>query len=153
MAPIREQRDELHKEAQQWMEKRDETREKIKNLHTEIANLKQQRDEINQRVKDLKIVRDQLIFDRKEKLAKVIEFKQKLASLRQNPSRSVHAVEKEIESLEWKIQTSSLTLPQEKRIVEQIAELEKQLASHKQAQSIYGEINALQQQLRTLRTE
>ncbi|MBX5326852.1 MAG: coiled-coil protein [Candidatus Bathyarchaeia archaeon] len=153
LAPIREQRDKLHKEAQQWMEKRDDTREKIRNLHEEIASLRKQRDDINQKVKDLKIIRDQLVMDRKEKLAKVIELKQKLSSLRQNPAKPVRAIEKEIESLEWKIQTSSLTLPQEKRIIEQIAELEKQLSSYRQAQTIRKEINTLQQQMRTLRGE
>lgn len=153
LAPIREQRDKLHKEAQQWMEKRDDTREKIRNIHEEIANLKQQRDDINQKVSDLKIIRDQLVMDRKEKLAKVIELKQKLSSFRQNPAKSVRAIEKEIESLEWRIQTSSLTLPQEKRVIEQIAELEKQLSSHRQAQTIHKEINTLQQQMRTLRGE
>jgi len=153
LVPLREQKDMLHKEAQQWMEKRDETREKIKNLHEEITDLKQQRDGINQKVKDLKLVRDHLVTDRKEKLAKVIALKQKLFSLKQSPSKTVRAIEREIEGLEWRIQTSSLTLTQEKRLIEQIAELEKQLSSYKQAQAIHNEINALQQQLRTLRTE
>ena len=153
LEPLREQRDKLNKEAHKWMEKRDETREQIKNLRDEIADLKQQRDEINQKVKDLKLVRDQLVADRQEKLVKVLEFKQKLASLKQIPSKAIRAIQSEIEGLEWRIQTSSLTLPQEKRLVEQIGGLEKQLASYKQAQQIYNELNALQQQLRNLRTE
>ena len=152
LAPLKEQRDKLEREAQQWIEKRDQIREQIEQLHTEITKLKQQRDEINQQVKDLKIIRDQLVLDRKEKLNKVVEFKQKVASSKQNPARTVQTIQREIESLDWKIQTSSLPLSQEKRIVERVAELEKQLLSYKQEQTMWDEIKMLQQQLRDLRT-
>jgi uncharacterized coiled-coil DUF342 family protein len=153
LAPVKEQKNKLKNEAQQWMEKRDQTRQQVKELQSEIANLKQQRDEINQKVKDLKIIRDQLVFERKEKLDKVIEYKQKIASLKQNPSKVIQALQNEIDSLDWKIQTSSLTVTQEKRIGERIADLEKQLVSYKQAQAMWNEIKTLQQQLRTLRTQ
>ena len=152
LALLKEQRDKLEREAQQWIEKRDQLREQIEQLHTEIAKLKQQRDEINQQVKDLKIIRDQLVLNRKEKLNKVVEFKQKVASSKQNPAKTVQTIQREIESLDWKIQTSSLPLSQEKRIVERVAELEKQLLSYKQEQTMWDEIKMLQQKLRDLRT-
>jgi uncharacterized coiled-coil DUF342 family protein len=153
LAPLKEQRSKLQSEASKWMERRDGIRGQIEKLRTEIVSLKDQRDEINQKVKDLKIIRDQLVLDRKEKLDRVIEFKQKVASIKQEPARAIRAVEKEIESLDWKIQTNSLTMPEEKRIVEKIAELEKRLASYKQTQVMWIEIKTLQQQLRNLRTE
>ena len=149
LTPLKEQRDKLRSEAQQWMEKRDKIRDQIKELRTEIADLKHQRDETNQKVKDRKIIRDHLVSERKGKLTRVVEFKRKAASFKQTPSR---AIQNEIQNLEWKIQTSSLTLPQEKRIIEQIAELEKQLVAYKQVQTTWTEIKTLQQQLRNMRT-
>jgi uncharacterized coiled-coil DUF342 family protein len=153
LTPLKEQRDKLENEARLWLEKRDNIREQIQQLYAEIISLKKQRDEINQKVKDLKIIRDQLVSDRKEKLNRVIEFKQKVASIKQNSAGTVRAIQKEIENLDWKIQTNSLSMPEEKRIVKQIAELEERLASYKQVQATWGEIKALQQQLRNLRTE
>jgi uncharacterized coiled-coil DUF342 family protein len=150
---MEDQKNKLSSEAQRWMEKRDQIRQQVKELRLEIANLKQQRDGINQKVKDLKIIRDQLVLERKEKLDKVVVYKQKIASLKQNPSKLIQTIQKEIDSLDWKIQTSSLTVTQEKRLGERIAELEKQLVSYKQAQAMWNEIKTLQQQLRTLRTQ
>jgi uncharacterized coiled-coil DUF342 family protein len=153
LAPLKEQRDKLGREALQWLEKRGKVREQIKELRTEISKLKQQRDETNQKVRDLKIIRDQLVSERKEKLAKVVEFKRKLASFKQIPPKTVQNIQNEIETLDWKIQTSSLTIPQEKRIIEQISELEKQLAAFKQTQSMWTEIKTMQHQLRNMRTQ
>jgi uncharacterized coiled-coil DUF342 family protein len=153
LASLKAQRDELKREAMQWMEERDKIREQIRELRTELSSLKQQRDETNQRVKDLKIVRDQLVSERKEKLAKVVEFKRKAASFKHVRPKAIQSIQNEIRSLDWKIQTSSLTLPQEKRIIEQIAELEKQLLAYKQAQSMWTEIKTLQHQLRNMRTQ
>jgi uncharacterized coiled-coil DUF342 family protein len=153
LVPLEEQRSELASEAKLWMERRDRTRRQIEQLRAEIVSLKTRRDEINQKVKDLKIIRDQLVSDRKEKLNRVIEFKQKVASVKQDPARAILAIEKEIENLDWRIQTNSLTMPEEKRMVEQVAELEKRLVSYKQTQAMWSEIKTLQQQLRNLRTQ
>jgi uncharacterized coiled-coil DUF342 family protein len=153
LVPLEEQRSKLESEAKLWMERRDDIRRQIEQLHAEIVSLKTNRDEINRRVKDLKIIRDHLVSDRKEKLNRVIEFKKKIASIKQDPAKAILAVEKEIENLDWKIQTTSLTVPEEKRMVEQIAELEKRLVSYKQTQAMWSEIKTLQQQLRNLRTE
>jgi len=153
LTPLKKQGDKLANDAKTWVEQRDSTRRQIEQLRAEIVSLRKQRDGINQKVKDLKIIRDQLVSDRKEKLNKVIGFKEKVASIKQNSTRTVRAMEKEIENLDWKIQTNSLTMPEEKRIVEQIAELEKRLASYKAVQAMWGEIKTLQHQLRNLRAE
>jgi uncharacterized coiled-coil DUF342 family protein len=153
LAPLKEQRDKVIAEAQQWMEKRDKIREQIKELRSEIYSLKQKRDETNQKVKDLKLVRDHLVSERKEKLAKVVELKRKTASFKQLPAKAAQNIHNEIQNLEWKIQTTSMTLSQEKRVIEQIAELEKQRAGYKQAESVWNEIKTLQHQLRNMRTE
>jgi uncharacterized coiled-coil DUF342 family protein len=153
LAPLKEQRNKLEIEAKLWMGRRDHIRRQIEQLHAEIVSLKTHRDEINQKVKDLKIIRDKLVSDRKGKLNRVIEFKQKVASIKQDPAKAILAVEKEIENLDWKIQTNSLTMQEEKRMVEQIAELEKRLISYKQTQAMWSEIKTSQQQLRNLRTK
>jgi uncharacterized coiled-coil DUF342 family protein len=153
LAPLRDQRSNFESEAKLLVKRRDNIRGQIEQLRAEIASLKNQRDEINKKVQDLKIIRDGLVSDRKKKLNRVIEFKQRVASVRQDPAKAIRAVEKEIVNLDWKIQTNSLTMPEEKQIVEQIVELEKRLISYKQAQVMWSEIKTLQQQLRNLRTE
>jgi uncharacterized coiled-coil DUF342 family protein len=153
LVPLKEQRSKLESEAKLWMGRRDHIRRQIEQLRAEIVSLKTHRDEINQKVKDLKIIRDQLVSDRKDKLNRVIEFKQKVASVKQDPVKAILAVKKEIENLDWRIQTNSLTMSEEKRMVQQIAELERRLVSYKQTQAMWSEIKTSQQQLRDLRTE
>lgn len=153
LAPLKEQRDKLNSDAQQWMDRRDKIREQVKKLRTEILDLKQQRDKTNRQVKDLKIMRDHIVSERQEKLAKVVEFKRKVASIKQIPPKAIQNIQNEIQNLDWRIQTSSLTLPQEKRIIEQIAELEKQLTAYKETESMWTAIKTLQHQLRNMRTQ
>jgi len=51
--------------------------------------------------------------------------------VKKKPSRSLKVLEKEVESLEWKIQTTPLSLQEEKKLVEQVKGLESQISVHK----------------------
>jgi len=127
----------LNLEAREWLEKRNSIREQIKGLQTEAADLREKRDALNERVRELKNLREQAKAQRKEIHAQILKLKEKMRILAEKrPPRDMHDIEREIESLDWRIQTTPLTLKEEKQLVDQVRHLETQLSIHKQIQEL-----------------
>ena len=87
-------------------------------INEKVKLLKQQRDAI--RAKATPIIEQ--INARKEKIA---ELKKKV------PRESQQDLQQELEAIEWKIQTTSLDLQEEKRLIENVKELEILLSAYK----------------------
>jgi uncharacterized coiled-coil DUF342 family protein len=133
LASLEEERGKLNLEANKWAEKRNSIHEKIKQLRTEATSLKKRRDILNEEVQKLKSLREKAKTKRKEKLAQISKSKEKIKSLMERkPSPSMHSIQREIEKLEWKIQTTSLPVKEEETLVNQVRQLEAQLLIHKQ---------------------
>jgi uncharacterized coiled-coil DUF342 family protein len=125
---LREQRDSLSIEAEQWAEERDRIHKQIKDLRLEAASLRERRDKVNAKVKTLKTQRNQMRALIKEKLEKTKQIREKLQLLNmKKPRQSVDAIRKEKAGIEWKIQTTPLTLQEEKPLVRKANLLELQL--------------------------
>ncbi|MEM3134385.1 MAG: hypothetical protein QW502_01500, partial [Candidatus Bathyarchaeia archaeon] len=73
--------------------------------------------------------------------------------LRAKPSRDEESLKKEIAELDWRIQTTPLSLDEEKRIIERIRTLESQLSFYLKLNSMRDEISAIEKRLETLREE
>ena len=133
LAIFKEDRDRLNLEAKKWAESRDSIHGQIKSLRAEAAKLKEKRDKINKRVQELKNLREQAKKELKEKNVRILELKEKLKLfIERKTSINIHGVKKEIKSLEWKIQTTRLTLKEEKSLIDQVRPLEAQLLIHNQ---------------------
>jgi phosphoserine phosphatase len=65
----------------------------------------------------------------------------------------MHEIEEEIESLEWKIQTTPLAFKEEKALINQIRPLEAQLLGYKQMQKLKDDIFTLQKESGALEAE
>jgi len=145
IALLKAERDRFNFEAREWAEKRDSAHEQIRKLRTEIFSLKEKRDELNEKVRELKSLREQAKREREEKHTQILKLKEKMRSIMEKkPSRDKHSLKEEIESLEWKIQTTPLTLKEEKLLVDQVRILEAQLLTHKQIQRLRDNLIELQ---------
>ena len=69
------------------------------------------------------------------------------------PCKSLQTLQKELESTEWKIQTTSLSLPEEKELVEKVKRLEIQLRVHKRLRQLKQDMLDLQAEVKALETK
>ena len=84
---------------------------------------------------------------RKEKRNKILELQDKIRALNEKkPEGNLRQVEREIEEIDWKIQTTSLPVKEEQDLVNRVRQLEAQLVVQKQ-------IKKVKQKLFELRTE
>jgi len=151
---LKQERDKLNNEARVWAEKRNAIHEQIKTLRAEAKHLKEKRDDINQKVKELKGLREQAKSEQKEKRAQISKIKEKMqVAMKKKPSRPMIDIQKDIDSLEWKIQTTSMPVKEEKVFVDQIRILESQRTIHKQIQELNDTLIELRTEEKALATK
>jgi uncharacterized coiled-coil DUF342 family protein len=144
---LRDQKDKVSVEADKQAEKRDKLNEQFKELRSEISLLKNERDKFNENVKWLKQRRTELKEKIHEKIKELNKLKQEAKNLaEERPLRNHKALQEEFESLEWRIQTTSLSLKEEKELVEQVKQIEMQL-------NVYRKLTQKNQRILELRTE
>jgi uncharacterized coiled-coil DUF342 family protein len=84
---------------------------------------------------------------RGEKREQILELQEKIRALNEEkPKGNLRQVEREIENIDWKIQTTSLPLKEEQNLVNRVRQLEAQLVVQKQTKK-------LKQKLFELRTD
>jgi uncharacterized coiled-coil DUF342 family protein len=147
LSELREQRDSIDAEANEFAERRNALNERVKGLQAEILGLRNERDELNVSVKELKQRRSEA----KEKIHDMVEEAEKLSQEirvlnEKRPSRGFESLQSEVEEIDWKIQTMSPSVKEEKALVEQVKQLESQL-------SIYRKIQQLSHRLQSKRAE
>jgi len=125
---LKEQIDRINVEARECAGKRNGLNEQCKSLRAQILELKNERDKLNAIVKEQKQQRN----DTRTKIREKIEESRKLnpeikALTKKKPSRSLQTLQTEFESIEWKIQTTTLSLQEEKKLIGQVKQLETQL--------------------------
>ena len=141
LAPLREKHDKLNSEAREWAGKRDSLHKQISKLRTKAKEFKQKRDTLNKRVHELKTLRDEANKKCREKHAQILELRKEVRLLTEKePSRRMKDLQSEIEKIEWRIQTTPLTLKEEETLIEQIRPLENQLLIHKQLQKLRNKL-------------
>jgi len=150
---LKRERDRLNNEARASAEKRNAINEQIKALRAEAKQLKEKRDATNQRVKELKNLREQAKSEQKEKRAQLVKIREKMrVVMEKKPSRPIGAIQKDIDGLEWKIQTTSMPVKEEKVLIDHIRILEGQRAVHKQIQELKDTLVELQAEEKALAT-
>jgi len=153
LSALKEQRDKLDAEAYEWAEKRNELNDKVKSLRDGILELRAERDRINDQVKELKQQRNDTTTRIREKIEEMKKLNQESKALaKKRPSRSHQALQKEVESIDWKIQTTPLTLQEDKELVGQVKELEAQLNVYRKLEQLAQKILELRKEVRALRS-
>jgi uncharacterized coiled-coil DUF342 family protein len=154
LAPLTEQKDALDGAADRLAEKRNRLNEELRNLRAEIQELRGERDQANEKVKELKQQRNTATLRIREKIEEI----KKLSAERHDfskriPSRSHRALEEEVERIDWKIQTSSLTLQEEKDLVGKVKVLETQVDVYRKVEQLERKIDALRNEVKNLKAE
>ena len=153
LSELRNLRDKADAEAREWADKRDKSNEQSRNLRTEVSEFRSKRDSLNEEVKDLKLQRCEF----KERVREEIEGIKKLKQGRREltgkrPSRSHESLQREVEGIDWKIQTACLNMQEEKELVEKVKQLETQLSVYRKLESLNQKIQALQAEITNLET-
>ena len=152
LARLNEQKDALDNEANKLAEKRNRLNEELGNLRAEIQELRSERDQINEKVKELKQQRNDATARIREKIEEIKKLtEERQDCLKKKPSSSRRALEQEVESIDWKIQTSSLTLQEEKDLVEKVKTLETRLTIYRKVEQLNRKIDALYNEVTNLR--
>lgn len=145
------QADEARAETRKLIEKRDRLNEQFKQLRQETRELKAERDTINEKVHALKSQRDETRTTIHEIIDEIKAAREKIAELKKKtPKRSHGDLKKELEDIEWKIQTTSLDLKEERELIENVKQLETQLSAYKKIEQQLKKIADLEQGLRKL---
>jgi uncharacterized coiled-coil DUF342 family protein len=151
LASLREQINKANAETKTYIERRDKLNGKFKKLRQEINELKIERDNLNENVKTLKQQRDEARAQMRLIIEELKMHKQKIAELKKKtPQKSHRELQKEFEGIEWKIQTTTLDMQEEKRLIENVKRLETQLNIYKKIDQHINEIVELQKELETL---
>jgi uncharacterized coiled-coil DUF342 family protein len=142
---------EAHIETLRLIEKRDKLNEQFKKLHQETRELKAERDCINEKVHALKSQRDETRTTIHTVIEEIKAARERIAELKKKtPKRSYSYLKKELEDIEWRIQTTSLDLQEEKKLIENVKQLETELSAYKKIEQQTKKIADLQQGLKAL---
>jgi len=154
LVSIKTERDKLNREATSWAKKRNSIHEQIRKLRTEATSIKEKRDALNQKVKELKNLREQAKAKRKEKRNQILKLNEKMRTLlEKKPSQNLRAIQKEIESLEWEIQTTPLAVKQEEELIGDVKRLEIQRTILEKLQELKDTLIELQTEEKALATK
>ena len=136
---LRQERRKLIEEARRLREQLRELREKRRQLVEEVRSLRQERRKVLERLRSL--------------MGELEQQRRISAELRPLARRSINAIKRRIEELEWKQQTQILTPEQEKEIIEEIARLEALLEKTLQARQVLMELSERRAELMGLRLQ
>jgi uncharacterized coiled-coil DUF342 family protein len=136
---LRDQANTADVQITKYIEQRNQLNDQVKKTRQEIDELKTERDSINEKVKTTPITEE--INAIKEKIS---ELKKKVPRERQQD------LQEELDAIEWKIQTTSLDLQEEKGLIENVKELEILLSSYKKIDLKYKKIKDLLTQRQAL---
>ena len=137
----------LQKELRNRKEKRNILNRAYNVAREEALAQRESRDELNKKVKDLKDRMRILNIELSEKRERQRTLKDRLSLLKPQARKEEEALKK-INSLEWKIQTTPMNVDLEKKIIDQIKHLEKNLQDHKEAESLREQLDLLKPLIR-----
>jgi len=140
-------------EANKWVSKRDSLNEKCKRIWREIPLFKSKRDQLNQEIKNLKVKKEKLRTGLKEKRREYDVLKEIEDSLLEKTFGSETEIRRQIEKLDWIIQTNPLTTNEEMQIINKIRPLEQQEILHKQLSNIRKELKKLRLNMATTKLQ
>jgi len=155
LSQLRDEKEILIVEMDKRAGERDALNERVKTSRTEIDELRRQRDELNASVQELRKMRAQPRSRVHEKIEEIRNVQDSISNIqtKRRPAGNPQTLQQEFDNIEWEIQTSSLSLEEEKELVEKARELETQLKTHKRIKQLKEKISDLRTQVKSLDTE
>jgi uncharacterized coiled-coil DUF342 family protein len=151
---LREQANTADAQITKYIEQRNQLNDQVKKTRQEIDELKTERDSINEKVKLLKQQRDDIRVKTAPITEEINALKEKISELKKKlPRERQQDLQEELDAIEWKIQTTSLDLQEEKRLIENVKQLEILLSSYKKIDLKYKKIKDLITQRQTIEAQ
>ncbi len=143
----------LHIEVEKWASKRRSLNDACKTIGGEIRHLQLERDRLRQKIKGLEHKRDDLRAELKEKHREYDVEQNKTMSLTYRTVRSKDAVRRQIDELEWKIQTTPLPIREEAQIINQIKTLEQEALIHQEISVLKKSVRSIRRAITTIKLQ
>jgi uncharacterized coiled-coil DUF342 family protein len=149
IATMKEDLNKTHEDITKHIEKRDQLNQKVKLLRQEIAEIKKERDLLNVNVKALKLQRDEVRGQMAPFIEEIKGHSQRIRELKEKGTgENRRELQKAFDALEFKIATTSLDVHEEKRLIDQVKEIEIQLSVYKRIDAHSKKINEIKGELR-----
>jgi uncharacterized coiled-coil DUF342 family protein len=154
LTELKEQKSIAAKDAYERAERRDKLNEQVRTLRAEIQKLHTTRDELNEEVKELKEQRSAAVSKIREKIEELRAVSQEKSMIAQDkPPRPYQSLKEELEEVEWKVQTTSHTLQEDKEMMVQVKQLETQLSVYRKIEKLSQKGSELRSYVNTLKNE
>jgi uncharacterized coiled-coil DUF342 family protein len=141
---LKEQTREANAQIKKFIEKRDQLHEKVHKTREEINQLKIERDTLNEKVKQLKQQRNAVRVNVSPIMTEVNALNEKIDALKKNlPRVSQRELQQELDAIEFKIATTTMDLKDEKKLIDNVKELEIQLIGYKKIDNQRKKIKGL----------
>ncbi|NIO37286.1 hypothetical protein GTO27_06220 [Candidatus Bathyarchaeota archaeon] len=151
---LEEERNKIKNNAQEWAQKRDKLNKQVRDLSEQIRNLKSLRDQQNETVKDLKRLRESTKDQAQEKIDEIRKLNSEIQSLKKKKSlKTMLILQRELDRTEWSIQTTSLSLEEEKELVGKARQLQAEINILKKLRAFQKERMDAQTKLKAIQTE
>lgn len=148
---LRAERSRLNKEGRELAQERNGLHREAAKLRSEAQSLREKRDDLNSDIQRLKISREEARKDYFIKIDELRELRKKIKEvMAKKPRRSARSLEDEIKAIEWKIQTESPSLSEEKKLVDVVKVLEGQLEVYRERMRIVDKIDVLENEAKRL---
>jgi uncharacterized coiled-coil DUF342 family protein len=154
LSSLKSEKEKLDAETDKCAEERDKLNDQFRIFREQIFELKRARDEINDKVREQKQQRENARAGIRGKVEEIKRLQQEAKVLgRKKPARSLQSLQKEVDAVEWKIQTTSLDLKEERELVGKVKELEVQLVVYRKLEQVNRKKLELQADVRVLNTK
>ena len=151
---LREQTNTADAQIKKHIEQRNQLNEQVKKTRQEINELKTERDSVNEKVKLLKQQRNEIRAKTTPITEEINVIKEKISELKKKaPRERQQDLQEELDAIEWKIQTTSLDLQEEKGLIENVKQLEILLNNYKKINIKYEKIKDLLTQRQALEAQ
>ncbi|MBR9690805.1 hypothetical protein GOV08_03920 [Candidatus Woesearchaeota archaeon] len=153
--PLKEEMNKSNSKKEVTFTKKKEAGKEIVDLISKVKQLKKQRDEKTRSVKDGKEKRQILNSKIKGKVAFLKELQAKKDAILKKGDRreSPKRLKKEIEDIEYKIETEGMGFEKEQKLMKEINTLKKKLGNVKDTGDVFEKLRETQRDVRTLRKE
>lgn len=144
LAAVTDQQGILASKINQKRVSRNNIYQKIKELHTKIRELKTERDELNSEVKKFKLSRENTKKTLNQTIQKITKLRDQRNQLAKKKSVTpLPILQKNFEAIEWKIQTSTLPLSEEKKLVDHAQTIKYQIIFHEKIINLQVQLDKL----------
>ncbi|MCD6414277.1 MAG: hypothetical protein J7L23_01460 [Candidatus Diapherotrites archaeon] len=150
---LKEEYSELSDQARMLSKQAREATSRVKKLRAELRENKKKRDEENAKVKEFKEKRDMVNLRIREKIREVNLIQDGIKDLKKNLGVPFNQARKQLERLEWKLQTEVFSVKEEEKIVRHIEELEEMTKSSKEFVEKRKRLEKIRRELDDLRKE